>query len=149
MLISESNVLLDCKASCKSSRELGFMFNPLNLCQSSNNASIIAEMEKNKSNNAMNRNGSNAMTSKTVKPCRRSMRDGRRDTSFFNSSSLEIIDKYSFVSDSPFAFGFTDNCLMTLISFNFLLFCRSTFNLETIVSIINIRLLSDTSECKV
>lgn len=43
MLINESNVLLVCKASCKSSRELGFIFNPLNVCQLSNNANIIAE----------------------------------------------------------------------------------------------------------
>lgn len=59
MLISESNVLLVCKASCKSSRELGFIFNPFNLCQSSNNANIIAEI---KNNNVTNHNGSNTMT---------------------------------------------------------------------------------------
>lgn len=43
MLISESRALLVCKASCKSSREFGFVFNPFSLCQSSNNANIIAE----------------------------------------------------------------------------------------------------------
>lgn len=43
MLISESNVLLVCNASSKSSLEFGFVFNPFNLCQSSNNANIIAK----------------------------------------------------------------------------------------------------------
>lgn len=61
MLINESNVLFDCKASSKSSRESGFILNPLNLCQSSNNANIIA---KTKNNKVTHHDGSHLMSFK-------------------------------------------------------------------------------------